>query len=58
MAMLFQHPTLRTIAEHLQKESGLTFQLPDAPYVDEPILTLPTAAQVISYSLRHVFNID
>lgn len=56
----FQHPTLRTIAEHLQKESGLTFQLPDAPYVDEPIphFTHSGTGYQLLANLGHVFKID
>ncbi len=51
---------MRTIAEHLQKESGLTFQLPDAPYVDEPIphFTHSGTGYQLLANLGHVFNID
>lgn len=56
----FQHPTLRTIIDYLQKESGLTFQLPDAAYVNKPIPHFThngTGYQLLS-NLGHVFNID
>lgn len=33
----FQHPTLRTITDFLQKESGLTFDVPASGYAGKPI---------------------
>lgn len=33
----FQHPTLRTITDYLEKESGLTFDVPASGYADKPI---------------------
>ncbi|EKT58536.1 hypothetical protein [Providencia sneebia] len=33
----FQHPTLKTITDSLQDNSGLTFLLPDAKYINTPI---------------------
>lgn len=33
----FQHPTLRTITDYLQKESGLIFEVPASGYADKPI---------------------
>lgn len=33
----FQHPTLKTITDYLQDNSGLTFLLPDAKYINVPI---------------------
>ncbi|MGW1371699.1 hypothetical protein [Providencia hangzhouensis] len=33
----FQHPTLKTITDYLQENSGLTFILPDAKYINTPI---------------------
>lgn len=56
----FQHPTLRTVIDYLQAESGLTFQLPDAEYVNKPIPHFThngTGYQLLS-NLGHVFNID
>lgn len=33
----FQHPTLRTITDFLQKASGLTFNVPESGYAGKPI---------------------
>ncbi|MEX9891289.1 hypothetical protein AB7W78_12700 [Providencia rettgeri] len=33
----FQHPTLKTITDYLQENSGLTFILPEAKYINTPI---------------------
>lgn len=33
----FQHPTLRDVANWLTEQSGLTFSVPDADYLDRPI---------------------
>lgn len=33
----FQHPTLKTITDYLHENSGLTFILPDAKYINTPI---------------------
>lgn len=33
----FQHPTLKAITDYLQDNSGLTFILPDAKYINTPI---------------------
>ncbi|HHR6207187.1 TPA: hypothetical protein ACS71B_002169 [Providencia alcalifaciens] len=33
----FQHPTLKIITDYLQENSGLTFILPDAKYINTPI---------------------
>ncbi len=56
----FQHPTLRTIVDYLQKESGLNFQLPNADYVNKPIphFTHSGKGYQLLSNLGHVFNID
>lgn len=56
----FQHPTLKTITDYLQENSGLTFILPDAKYVNSPIPHFThngTGFQLLT-NLGHVFTID
>lgn len=55
----FQHPTLRTITDYLQKESGLTFDVPASSYADKPIPHFThngTGYQLLA-NLGNVFNI-
>ncbi len=55
----FQHPTLRTITDYLQKESGLTFDVPAAAYADKPIphFTHSGTGYQLLVNLGNVFSI-
>lgn len=55
----FQHPTLRTITDYLQKESGLTFDVPTAAYADKPIphFTHSGTGYQLLVNLGNVFSI-
>lgn len=55
----FQHPTLRIITDYLQKESGLTFDVPAAAYADKPIphFTHSGTGYQLLVNLGNVFSI-
>ncbi len=56
----FQHPTLRTITDYLHENSGLTFILPAAKYINTPIPYFThngTGFQLLA-NLGAVFSID
>ncbi|QBY41974.1 hypothetical protein [Arsenophonus nasoniae] len=56
----FQHPTLKTIIDYLQENSGLTFILPEAKYSHTPIPHFThngTGFQLLTH-LGAVFSID
>lgn len=37
MACAFQHPTLKTVTDYLEVQTGIKFILPSAPYVNKPV---------------------
>lgn len=59
MSCAFQHPTLKTVVDYLQQQTGLKFSLPVASYVNKPVPHFTqngTGFQVLS-SLGRIFSI-